>query len=98
MSQPKIMPKTGVAEVDELGVLLAQLVPLQRRERELKETLKSYNHPVLEGAIFRCTVSEHLDERLDSKAIRAEMGDTWFSAHAKLGVKQTVRVAGKTAS
>jgi len=88
---------TGIAEVDELGVLLAQLAPLKRRETELKTLLKDYGTPVLEGALFRCTVSEHLEERLDSKQVRAEMGDAWWSAHANIGIRTQVKVASKTA-
>lgn len=88
---------TGMTEVDELGVLLNQLAPLQRRERELKDALKAKGHTVIEGALFRCTVSESIEERLDTRAIKAEMGADWCSARAKAVVKETVRVAAKTA-
>lgn len=87
----------AVAEVDELGVLLAQLAPLQRREKELKDKLKAKGLPVLEGALFRCTVSESLEARLDGARIKSEMGADWYDAHCKPVIKQTVRCAAKTA-
>lgn len=89
---------TGIAEVDELGVLMAQLAPLQKREKELKAKLKSYGKPVLEGALFRCVVIESIEERIDSKAVRAEMGATWFSEHAKIVIKKSVRCTAKTST
>lgn len=90
-------PTTAIVEVDELGVLLAQLQPLKKREEELKAKLKAYGKPVLEGALFRCTVAESIEERLDNAAIRAEMGPKWVSEHAKIVIKTTVRVGSKTA-
>ncbi|HYD07805.1 MAG TPA: hypothetical protein VEC60_18865 [Reyranella sp.] len=95
---PETAPIGAVAEVDELGVLMAQLAPLQKREKELKEKLKAYGRRVLEGALFRCTVTESIEERLDGKAIKTEMGQAWYSAHSKAVVKETVRCAAKTAA
>jgi hypothetical protein len=92
----KPAPLTGIVEVDELGVLMAQLAPLQKRERELKDKLKAYGNPVLEGALFRCTVSESIEERIDGKIVKAEMGVAWYSAHSKIVIKNTVRCASKT--
>jgi hypothetical protein len=92
------MTQTAIAEVDELGVLLAQLAPLQRREKELKDRLKAMGLPVLEGALFRCTVSESLEARLDGGRIKEEMGQDWYDAHCKPVIKNTVRVAAKTGS
>lgn len=88
-------PLTGITEVDELGVLLAQLAPLHRRERELKDKLKALGKPVLEGALFRCTVSESMEARLDTGRIKDEMGQDWYDARCNPVIKTTVRVASK---
>ena len=85
-----------VAEVDELGVLLAQIAPRKRREAEPKEKLKAYGEPVLEGALFRCTVTESMEARLDGAKIKAEMGQDWVDGHSKPVIKNTVRLVGKT--
>jgi hypothetical protein len=90
--------QTGVAAVDELGVLLALLAPLHRRERELKDLLKAYGKPVLEGALFRATISESMEARLDGAKIKLEMGQDWVDAHSKPVIKNTVRLASKTAA
>lgn len=89
---------SAIAEVDELGVLMAQIAPLERKAKELKEKLKAMGQPVLEGALFRCTVSESLEARLDGARVKAEMGQDWYDARCKPVIKNTVRVAAKTAA
>lgn len=93
MKQAKPTP-----EVDELGVLMAQLVPLQRREKELKDKLKAYGKPVLEGALFRVTVTESLQDRIDGALIKSEMGDAWYAEHTKAIAVTTVKCSAKTAA
>lgn len=93
---------TAIAEVDELGVLQAQLAPLLRQEKALKDRLKAMGKIpadgplVLEGALFRVTISESLEERPDIARIREEMGEAWVRAHSKLLIKTTLRCGAKT--
>jgi len=81
---------------DELGVLQAQLAPMQRREKEIKDQLKALGEKIVEGALFRCTVTQMLREQADVSEIRREMGEAWLSARSKIVVSTVVRCGAKT--
>jgi len=96
---PVAIPTGPAAEVDELGRLQAQIAllkPALKREEELKKILVGYGVPVIQGAEFVCTVTTSFEDRLDSAAIRADMGVDWCNAYTKTGAKKTVRTAAKT--
>jgi hypothetical protein len=86
------------AVVDELGGLKAQIAELETREKALRAELIRRGTAAVEGAAYSATITEAVRWTLDSKAVRAEMGDGWWTARCRQGVVTTVTVAPRAAT
>jgi hypothetical protein len=85
----------GIA-VDRLGRVKAAIAGLEVYEKALKEAVIAHGEAAVEGTTFRATVSIAEQLRLDTKAIRVEMGDDWCGRFEKPSIITTVRVAART--
>jgi hypothetical protein len=50
-----------------------------------------------EGAVYSASITEAVRWTLDSKAVRAEMGDGWYDARCRQSVVTTVAVKARPA-
>lgn len=58
---------------DELGKLQATIAPLRNREEALKEILRDCGEAVVEGDLYRCTVSEaKATQKIDFETLARE--------------------------
>lgn len=94
------MDKTvGISDlVDELGFLKAKISELQKREEEIKDSLIRYNSDVVEGLIFRATVSHSERVTLESAKVRGYLTPVEILACQKITPCTTVRVVAKSTS
>ena len=67
---------SDAALVDEFGNLKAQIDTLEKREKELRdEIVARFQDVPLTGARWTATVSASTSKRLDTKRLRADLGD-----------------------
>lgn len=78
--------------VDELGALKARIADLEARENLLRTELIYRRSTCAEGAVYSAAIAEAVRWTLDSKAVRAEMGDAWYDARCRQSMVTTVAV------
>ena len=78
---------------DELGELAQQIKELQAREKALKAEIKARKIKSAIGRHFVVTVAESIRQSLDTKAVKAVMGQDWFDDHSRLTEVSTIKVA-----
>jgi len=92
LSKPATL--TDAQLVDEISTLRRHMKVLERREKLLVEALKSrhknfeFIQPGTEdyhinGREFGCTPIMVVQKRLDSEAVKEEMGEAWWEDHCK---------------
>ena len=84
--------------VDELGALKAQADSLAKREKEIKAALVAAGQDVIEGLLFRASVSECVREILDRASVEAILAPDAFKRCLTETTVTTVRVAAKSAA
>jgi hypothetical protein len=52
----------------------------------------------IEGALFCATITDAVRWTLDSKTVRAEMGEAWWNARCRQAMVMTVAVKARTAA
>ena len=81
--------------VDELGTLKAHIADLEAREKLLRAELIDRRTTCAEGSVYSATITEAVRWTLDSKAVRAEMGDGWYDARCRQSLVTTVAVKAR---
>lgn len=82
--------------VDKIGVIKATIAPQLEALKKLEDELKGEGPGAYEGALFRATVSDYEQKRLDMDAVRAKLSaqfiraNTTVSSITKLSVKAKV--------
>ncbi len=69
--------------IDQIGALAAEIKALTANRKTLIESLDHLpagSHP---GFVFAATIVEKIDWRLDTKGVKAEMGDDWYNKRCK---------------
>jgi hypothetical protein len=82
--------------VDQLGAIKAEIAEREAREKALRDELIRRGNGEVEGADYRATVTDAVRWTLDTKAVRAEMGDAWFNARCWQALVTTVAVKPRT--
>lgn len=84
---------------DELGALQADAADIEERRKELAAELIRRKVTVAEGALFRATVvPEGEQERLDRKALEADLGADLIAPYLKRSKRAAyVQVHGRSA-
>jgi hypothetical protein len=81
--------------IDELGALKARIADLEAHEKLLRAELIDRRTTCADGSIYSATISEAVRWTLDSKAVRAEMGNAWHDARCRQSVVTTVAVKAR---
>ena len=82
--------------VDQLGSVKAEIADLEARE--LRAELLKRCVIEAEGAQYAAAVTQAVRWTLDTKSVRAEMGDVWFDRRCQQSLVTTVTVAARAVS
>ena len=77
---------------DQLGQLEAEKAALEAKIKALKEEIKSCGVSSIQGKFFAVSVGTSISQTLDTNAVKAEMGESWFDDHSRLQEIVTIRV------
>jgi hypothetical protein len=69
--------------VDRLGRISAARAELEIYEKALKEIIVTKGDKALEGQLFRTTLSVYAQERVDTKALRADVDAAWLEKYLR---------------
>ena len=78
--------------VDQLGGLKAAIADLEKRQKALPDELLSRAVEQVEGAQFGATITDSIRWTLDTRAVKAEMGEGWYDQHCRQSAVTTVNV------
>lgn len=78
--------------VDELFAVRAEIAKLKAREEDLKKLVMDMAPRERFGRDAEASVSQSERSSIDTKALRAEMGDEWVDARSKVSTVTTIRV------
>ena len=81
---------------DRLGKLAAVRAELAAYEQKIKDVLIELDEDAVEGDMFRATVSEFSQTRLNTEAIRADMDEKWLDKYSTTSKVTQVRVKART--
>lgn len=84
--------------VDELGTIKAQADTLAKREKEIKAALIATGRDVVNGDLFRATITECDREMLDRASVEAVLAPEAFKKCLKTTTVTTVRVNSRSAA
>ncbi len=81
--------------VDELGFIKAQIAVLEAKEKALKDALIAGGQASYSGTIYDVSVSTSDRDTVDSKKLRADLGDEIMAGYVKTSKVTTVRVVAR---
>lgn len=84
--------------VDDLGTVKAEIAALQEKEKALIAKLKATGLSELDGTLFRATMSTAPRETIDTKRLRADLGDDIISAYVVTTSVTACRVGARKTS
>ncbi len=79
--------------VDQIGAISEEIKGLTAARKDLIAELESFPAGKLPGFRFVATIVEKIDWRLDTKAVKAEMGEPWYDKRCKQVKSRSVRTA-----
>lgn len=85
----------SVTAVDELGNIKAQIAVLEKREKALTDALKATGNDSFEGTLWDCTVSRSERESVDTKSLRADLGEDIIKDYVRTATVVTLRMTAK---
>jgi uncharacterized protein Yka (UPF0111/DUF47 family) len=92
----------AILEVDQLGLLLAQIAELTKKADKIKDDIKDVatllnGDKVIAGNLFKATVVESNRNVVDYKALLAELGATadQIAAHTKVTAVFSVKTTSR---
>jgi hypothetical protein len=77
--------------IDQIGALDTEIKGLQAARKELTTALLDLPHGKFDGFHFVATIVEKIDWRLDTKAVKIEMGEPWYDKRCKQVSSRAVR-------
>ena len=83
------------SKVDRLGLLLAQIADLEREAGSIKSDLKESSLLIVEGELFRATVSTSQRCTLDSAIVRSYLRPDQLERCEKISSVTIVRVVSR---
>jgi|SRR5579872_199198 len=81
--------------VDELGLIKAQIAELEQKEKALTDALKATGQTSFAGTFYDCSVSSTERETVDTKALRADLGEELIKPYIKTKPVVTLRLTAK---
>lgn len=94
MSKTKTRATITTAMIDELAQVRDQLRALTAREKLLKEALRedcAGRDTIYKGQAYQLEVKFTSEQRLDTAAARAALGEEWCSEHMNAVEKMNIR-------
>jgi hypothetical protein len=95
MTTKTLTNDTLITTIDELGLIKAQIADLAKTEKMLKDRLGDLKPGSYEGNIFRLSVSETTQNRLDMDAVREHLSPQFIRAHTIETDVRTLRVVAR---
>jgi hypothetical protein len=83
------------AIVDELAALKAAIAPMQEREAALKDALKATGRERIDGTAHTAVITLSERETIDSKALRADLGEDVIAPYLKRSVVETLKLTAR---
>lgn len=80
------------ATIDQIGDVDAKIKSLKKTRGELVETIAGLDAGKHSGLSYVATIVEKIDWRLDTKALKEEMGEPWYNQRCKQALSRSVRV------
>lgn len=85
------------AIVDRLAEIRAEMKLLTEEESALKTQIISLEQNTVEGERFTAILKLIPQSRIDTEAVKSEMGASWYKAHCKTTESIRVEVVAKAA-
>lgn len=89
---PSVIPAIAV---DELAGLLARIAPLQARADQLKSALKALGMERIDGTLHTAVISLSERETIDSKALRADLGEAIIAPYLRRTLVETLKLTAR---
>lgn len=83
------------AVVDELASLKSTIAPLQEREAMLKDLLKATGRDRIDGTDHTAVVSLSERETVDSKRLRADLGETIIAPYLNRSLVTAIKLTAR---
>jgi len=80
---------------DRLGKIKAQIADLAAEEKQIKQNLELSGLTVIEGKLYRVTVSDKSRQVLDADKIREAMGGEFLDTYSRISSWREVRVVSR---
>jgi predicted phage-related endonuclease len=84
-----------VIAVDELADVKAKIAELQVREKALVAALKALGKDRVIGTLHECTISLSERETVDTKQLRADLGEDIIQPYLRRTLVETLKVTGR---
>lgn len=84
--------------VDELAKVKAQIAALQVQEKALTATLKATGMDRIIGTLHEATISLSERETVDTKALRADLGEDCIAPYLRVTQVETLRITARVTS
>lgn len=81
--------------VNYIGLLKAELAPLEKRLEEAVDELKSRGRGVFEGTLYDANVYEQTKQLLDMDAVRAKLTHQFIAANTRPSTSVICKVTAK---
>lgn len=85
----------SAAVVDELGFIKAQIAELEAKEKTLTEALKGTGADRFVGSFWDASVSRSERETVNTKQLRADLGEDIIAAYVKKTQVVTLKLVAK---
>jgi len=89
------VPAELVALVDDIGLLKAQIAPLEAKLKAAQAKLKAHGDGRYEGTLWAATVSTSERSTLDMEAVREKLTHQFIAAHTRVSEVTVVKVTAK---
>lgn len=81
--------------VDRLAIIRAEQKALADEESEIRAALLALELNVIEGDRFTAILKAVPSTRIDTKAVKSEMGNEWYSAHSVTSTSIRIETVAK---
>ncbi len=91
-------PVIAAVAVDELATVKAQIAALQVREKALVAALKATGMDRIVGTLHEAVISLSERETIDTKALRADLGEDCIKPYLRITDVETLRLTARKTS
>jgi predicted phage-related endonuclease len=88
-------PVIAAVAVDELAEVKAQIAELEKREKALVASLKATGMERIDGTYHTAVISLSERETVDTKQLRADLGEDIIAPYLRRTVVETLKITGR---